>query len=139
MFSMHPLALAGHFKARVLASHPDGVMGELFHLGRFDGGGHCASPIGHFVGFPQPGHPEQRAHWRVEAYFRTDFRDDRPAGVVTVDAAPPVSPRADYPGVLPERLADQLLATTACTAPLLLYVHVGHNTSYVQRGSLWED
>lgn len=121
---MHPLALGDNVKVRVLAAHPDAVMGELFHLGSLEGGGHFATPIGHFIAAPQPGHPEQRPHWRVEAYFMAD-------------AAVPVAARADYPGALPERLADQLIASRVCTAPLLLYAHVGRSTGQVQRGSLW--
>jgi hypothetical protein len=118
---MRTAELLGSYAILLFAEGPDAVVAELRHVAPMGNGGRVETPVGHLAAARAPAEPEAAAHWRVDLNLRTDV------------AANLLNPR------LAEAMADWLLAETACTKPLLLNVHMGRNTSFVQRGEIWDD
>ena len=70
---------------------------------------------------PAPPEAEAEPHWNATFVINTSVRQELRSSD------------------LPEAVADWLLAETACEAPLLVNVYEGRNTTFVQRGEIWDD
>jgi hypothetical protein len=97
------------------------VVAELRHINRNAHGGSVETPIGMIAAAPAPPAAEAERHWNATLVINTGVR--------------PELRSSD----LPEAVADWLLAETACEAPLLVNVYEGRNTTFVQRGEIWDD
>jgi len=132
------LDVRGPFEVLLLADQSGAVIGDIHYVCR-SGSALILTPIGHFAATPRPGLPEEAAHWKVDLYFRLDIRHNAGTGTLTVDPKATSKDSAALLDPLPDALADALLASTACSSPLLLNVYRGHNMSFVQRGTICDE
>jgi hypothetical protein len=70
---------------------------------------------------PAPLEAEAHRHWNATLVLNTGVRSELRSAQ------------------LPDAVADWLLVETACEAPLLVNVYEGRNTTFVQRGQIWND
>jgi len=118
---MRVASLLDRYSVLVAGETPTALVVEIRHIAPNGRGGRVETKIGLLAAAPIPAEPEAAAHWRADLVLRNDISNDL------------LDPR------LPDAMADWLLQATSCTEPLLLNVHEGRNTSFVERGKIFND
>jgi len=118
---MRVTAVLDRYSLLVAGEGPTAIVAELRHIAPSGWGGRVETPVGVLSAAPIPAEPEMAAHWRADLTLRNDISKD------LLDRR------------LPDAIADWLLQATSCTEPLLLNVHEGRGTSFVQRGRIFDD